>query len=58
VQGSVEEWTIENRAMENHEFHFHQLHFTVISQTNFEVNGSQPVSVLDGQFVDMIEVLF
>ena len=26
-QGSVEEWTIENRTTEVHEFHMHQIHF-------------------------------
>jgi FtsP/CotA-like multicopper oxidase with cupredoxin domain len=32
TQGTVEEWTVQNRAKENHEFHFHQLHFLVESQ--------------------------
>ena len=32
TQGSVEDWTIENRAMENHEFHMHQLHFLTLAQ--------------------------
>jgi FtsP/CotA-like multicopper oxidase with cupredoxin domain len=58
TQGSVEEWTIENRAQENHEFHFHQIHFLVQSQDNFEVNGSQPVATIQGQFMDMIEIPF
>jgi FtsP/CotA-like multicopper oxidase with cupredoxin domain len=56
TQGSVEDWTIENRAMENHEFHFHQIHFLVQSQNNFQINGSQPVEALQGQLLDMIEV--
>ena len=58
TQGSVEEWTIENRAQENHEFHFHQLHFLVQSQDNFEVNGSPKVPTIQGQFLDMIEIPF
>ena len=58
TQGSVEEWTIENRAQENHEFHFHQIHFLVQSQDNFEVNGGQPVATIQGQFMDMIEIPF
>jgi FtsP/CotA-like multicopper oxidase with cupredoxin domain len=56
TQGSVEDWTIENRAMENHEFHFHQIHFLVQSQNNFQVNGSQPVAAIQGQMMDMIEI--
>jgi FtsP/CotA-like multicopper oxidase with cupredoxin domain len=48
TQGSVEDWTIENRAMENHEFHMHQIHFLVLEQ-----NG---VPVSNGQFLDMINV--
>src|SRR5271154_5356428 len=39
TQGSVEDWTIENRAQENHEFHFHQIHFLVMAQNNFQING-------------------
>jgi FtsP/CotA-like multicopper oxidase with cupredoxin domain len=56
TQGSVEDWTIENRAQENHEFHFHQIHFFVLSQDNFQINGSQPVQAIQGQLLDMIEI--
>ena len=56
TQGTTEEWTIENRALENHEFHMHQIHFLVLSQDNFKVNGSTPPTVVDGQYLDMIEV--
>ncbi|HEV3109943.1 MAG TPA: multicopper oxidase domain-containing protein [Candidatus Binataceae bacterium] len=56
TQGSVEDWEVENRAQENHEFHFHQIHFMVLSQDNFQVNGSQPVRALQGQLMDMIEI--
>jgi FtsP/CotA-like multicopper oxidase with cupredoxin domain len=56
TQGSVEDWTIENRAGENHEFHMHQIHFLVLSQNNFEINGSAPVAAQNGQFMDMIQV--
>jgi len=56
TQGSVEDWTIQNRAQENHEFHFHQIHFMVLSQDHFRVNGSQPVQALQGQLMDMIEI--
>lgn len=33
-QGTVEDWTIENRSPEVHAFHLHQLHFVVL-----EING-------------------
>jgi FtsP/CotA-like multicopper oxidase with cupredoxin domain len=56
VQGSVEDWTIQNRTLENHEFHMHQIHFLVQSQDNFEVNGSSPDRSIQGQFMDMIQV--
>jgi FtsP/CotA-like multicopper oxidase with cupredoxin domain len=58
TQGSVEQWTIENRAQENHEFHFHQIHYLVQAQNNFQANGSQPVEAIQGQLMDMIEVPF
>jgi len=47
TQGSVEEWTIENRAMENHEFHIHQIHFLVVGKDGKPVNG---------QYRDMIDI--
>jgi FtsP/CotA-like multicopper oxidase with cupredoxin domain len=56
TQGSVEEWTIENRAPEHHEFHFHQIHFRVVSQNNFQINGATPLPGIAGQFLDMIQV--
>jgi FtsP/CotA-like multicopper oxidase with cupredoxin domain len=56
TQGTVEQWTIQNRAGENHEFHFHQLHFLVQSQNNFEVNGSVQSPAVTGQYLDMIQV--
>jgi FtsP/CotA-like multicopper oxidase with cupredoxin domain len=48
TQGSVEDWTIENRALENHEFHIHQIHFLLLEQ-----NG---VPVHNGQYLDMIQI--
>ena len=56
TQGSVERWTIQNRAQENHEFHLHQVHFKVILQDNFEANGTKPEQALNGQFADMIQL--
>src|SRR5579864_4812091 len=48
TQGSVEDWTIQNRTGENHEFHMHQIHFLQL-----EANG---VPVPNGQYLDMIQV--
>jgi FtsP/CotA-like multicopper oxidase with cupredoxin domain len=56
TQGSVEDWTIENRSLEVHEFHIHQIHFLVRSQNNFEINGSQPDPSVQDQYLDMIQV--
>jgi FtsP/CotA-like multicopper oxidase with cupredoxin domain len=58
TQGSVEKWIVQNIAQENHEFHMHQIHFQVLSQDNFEANGSAQAPAIDGQFLDMIEVPF
>ena len=49
TQGSVEDWTIENRALENHEFHMHQIHFLVLERDGEPVNG---------EYRDMINVPF
>ncbi len=58
TQGSVEDWTIQNRTLENHEFHLHQIHFLVLSQNNFEINGSQADPSIQGQVIDTIQVPF
>ncbi|HEY6305591.1 MAG TPA: multicopper oxidase domain-containing protein [Candidatus Angelobacter sp.] len=64
TQGTVEKWFIQNHARENHELHQHQIHFKVLSQDNFEKNGSQQAPAIsgddpdDGQFADMVEVPF
>jgi FtsP/CotA-like multicopper oxidase with cupredoxin domain len=58
TQGSVEQWNIQNIAQENHEFHMHQIHFKVLSQDNFEANGTQQAPAITGQYLDMIEVPF
>jgi FtsP/CotA-like multicopper oxidase with cupredoxin domain len=57
-QGTVEKWIIQNVAQENHEFHFHQIHFKVLSQDNFEINGTPQAPGINGQYLDMIEVPF
>jgi len=58
TQGSVEKWIVQNIAQENHEFHMHQIHFKVLSQDNFEINGTPQAPAIDGQFLDMIETPF
>ena len=50
TQGSVEDWTIQNRTLENHEFHLHQVHFLLLA-----VNGV-PVPPSQQQYYDMIQV--
>ena len=52
TQGSVEEWTIENRALENHEFHIHQIHFLVLARDGVPVPAEQQ------QFLDMVDIPF
>ena len=49
-QGSVEDWTIQNRSGENHEFHIHQIHFLLLA-----VNGV-PVPVEQQQFYDTYQI--
>jgi FtsP/CotA-like multicopper oxidase with cupredoxin domain len=58
TQGSVEKWLVQNHARENHELHQHQIHFKVLSQDNFEANGSPQAPGINGQFLDMVEVPF
>lgn len=50
TQGSVEDWTIENRNNEVHEFHIHQIHFLLLA-----INGV-PVPPEEQQMHDMIQV--
>ena len=56
TQGTVEKWIVQNHAREHHELHQHQIHFKVLSQDNFEANGSQQAPGINGQFLDMIEI--
>jgi FtsP/CotA-like multicopper oxidase with cupredoxin domain len=58
TQGAVEQWVVQNRAEEHHEFHQHQIHFQVLSQNNYEANGSRREPSLNGQMADMIQVPF
>jgi len=41
AHGTVEDWTIENRAQEAHVFHIHQLHFQVLERDGLAV--TQPM---------------
>jgi FtsP/CotA-like multicopper oxidase with cupredoxin domain len=50
TQGSVEDWTIENRATERHEFHFHQIHFLLLER------DGKPVPPEDQQYLDMVDL--
>jgi FtsP/CotA-like multicopper oxidase with cupredoxin domain len=52
TQGSVEDWTIQNRTGENHEFHQHQIHFKLLARDGV------PVSADEAQFLDMVQVPF
>jgi FtsP/CotA-like multicopper oxidase with cupredoxin domain len=40
TQGTVEDWTIENRAQESHAFHIHQLHFQLLERDGKPVQES------------------
>ncbi|HVN30254.1 MAG TPA: multicopper oxidase domain-containing protein [Candidatus Binataceae bacterium] len=52
TQGSVEDWTIENRSHENHEFHIHQIHFLLLARDGV---GVAPAN---RQYLDMIDIPF
>ena len=48
TQGSVEDWTIENRDLAVHAFHLHQIHFLLTAQNGVAVPPSQ------SQFLDTV----
>jgi FtsP/CotA-like multicopper oxidase with cupredoxin domain len=50
TQGSVEDWTIQNRTGEVHEFHMHQIHFMLLA-----INGV-PVPKQQQQLHDMVQI--
>ena len=56
TQGSVEKWIIQNVAQESHDFHLHQIHFKVVSQENFNINGTTQAPAIEGQFLDVIDL--
>ena len=45
TQGTVEEWTIENRSGEVHVFHIHQAHFIVTHRVGIPPSGEVPHDV-------------
>ncbi len=52
TQGSVEDWTIENRATENHAFHIHNLHFLVVAMNGVPLPRDQQ------EYLDVINLPF
>ncbi|MGH6852192.1 MAG: multicopper oxidase domain-containing protein, partial [Methylocella sp.] len=50
TQGSVEDWTIQNRSGENHEFHIHQIHFLLLAANGLPAPPEQQ------QFYDTYQV--
>ena len=52
TQGSVEDWTIENRAQEVHAFHMHQIHFLLLARDGVPVPPEQR------QYLDMVNIPF
>ncbi len=52
TQGTIEDWTIENRAQESHAFHIHQLHFQVLERDGKPVNEPALRDTIDLPFWD------
>lgn len=52
TQGTLEDWTIENRAQEAHVFHIHQLHFQVLERDGKQVNEPALRDTIDLPFWD------
>jgi FtsP/CotA-like multicopper oxidase with cupredoxin domain len=52
TQGTVEDWTIENRAQEAHAFHIHQLHFQLLERNGQPVNKSVLRDIVDLPYWD------
>ena len=46
-QGTVEDWTVQNRAFEDHIFHIHQLHFRVRAVNGLPVNDPAMRDTID-----------
>ena len=52
TSGTVEDWTIENRAREAHTFHIHQLHFQVLERDGKPVDETALRDTVDLPFWD------
>jgi FtsP/CotA-like multicopper oxidase with cupredoxin domain len=52
TQGSVEQWTIENRTQEVHAFHIHQIHFKLMERDGAVLPPSQQ------QYLDTVAIPF
>jgi FtsP/CotA-like multicopper oxidase with cupredoxin domain len=52
TQGTLEDWTIENRAQEAHVFHIHQLHFQLLERDGKLVNEPALRDTVDLPFWD------
>jgi len=52
TQGTVEDWTIENRAEESHAFHIHQLHFQLLERDGKPVHESALRDTIDLPYWD------
>lgn len=50
TQGSVEDWTIQNRSLEAHAFHIHQIHFLLLDRDGV------PVPPDEQQMLDMVQL--
>jgi FtsP/CotA-like multicopper oxidase with cupredoxin domain len=47
TQGSVEDWTIQNRAQEAHAFHIHQIHFVVIARDGVKLATPEALDTIE-----------
>jgi FtsP/CotA-like multicopper oxidase with cupredoxin domain len=52
IQGTTEDWMIENRAEESHVFHIHQLHFQLLERDGKPVEESALRDTIDLPFWD------
>jgi FtsP/CotA-like multicopper oxidase with cupredoxin domain len=51
-QGTVEDWTIENRAREAHVFHIHQIHFQLLERDGVRVHDASLRDTIDLPYWD------
>jgi FtsP/CotA-like multicopper oxidase with cupredoxin domain len=51
-QGTVEDWTVENRAKEAHSFHIHQLHFQLLARDGKPLNEQALRDTIDIPYWD------